>query len=160
MKIKSLPSLLGFIVMCELAGAIGAVFTVPAINGWYTSLNKPPFTPPNWAFGPVWLALYLLLGTSAYLALSPKKVASRRVAYAAFFVQLMLNVLWSVVFFGFRSPLYGMAVIVVLMISILAMAFVFYRIRRTSVYLLVPYAVWVAVATLLNYYILVLNPVI
>src|SRR4030042_4068871 len=90
-----------FILICEGAGIIGSVFTMPSIPGWYAGLAKPPFNPPNWIFGPVWTTLYAMMGLSAYLIYQNgigKKEVKR--ALAAFAVQILLNTLWYIVFFG------------------------------------------------------------
>ncbi|HET6477981.1 MAG TPA: TspO/MBR family protein, partial [Dehalococcoidales bacterium] len=103
------------IVVCQCAGIIGSVFTTPAIPTWYATLQKPVFTPPNWLFAPAWITLYLLMGVAAFLiwriGLDDRRV---RVALSIFLIQLVLNALWSVVFFGLQSPLYGFIVIVLL----------------------------------------------
>src|SRR3989338_1861229 len=89
------------IIICQLAGVVGSVFTITAIPTWYAALIKPPFSPPNWLFGPVWLALYTLMGLALALVwargFGDKKVKQ---AVVLFGVQLLLNVLWSILFFG------------------------------------------------------------
>jgi len=143
-------------VICLLAGAIGSIFTMPAIAGWYSTLSKPAWTPPNWAFGPVWTTLYILMGISLYLIWNTR-VRGVKTAMGIFAAQLVLNVLWSFLFFGLQSPLLGMIGIVALWIAILATIIVFYRISRPAAYLLLPYIVWVTIASALNYSVLVLN---
>jgi len=144
------------IVVCLLAGAIGSIFTMPAIAGWYSTLNKPAWTPPNWAFGPVWTTLYILMGISLYLIWNTR-VRGVKTAMGIFAAQLVLNVLWSFLFFGLQSPLLGMIGIVALWIAILATIIVFYRINRPAAYLLLPYIIWVTIASALNYSVLILN---
>lgn len=150
--------LLFSVVLCELIGNIGTVFTIPALSGWYISLNKAPFNPPNWIFGPVWTILYALMGIAAYLILSKgfKKPAVKTALYI-FSTQLALNVLWSVVFFGLRSPFYGMVAIILMWIAILATILKFYGISRTAGYVMIPYILWVSFAAVLNYYVFILN---
>ncbi|MCX6772964.1 MAG: tryptophan-rich sensory protein, partial [Candidatus Micrarchaeota archaeon] len=113
--------LAGFILLSLLAGAIGSLFTFEAIPTWYATLNKPSFAPPNWLFGPVWTTLYILMGVSAYL-ICQKGAKNEKVKFALsiFCIQLALNALWSILFFGLRSPLYGLVGIVFLWLSIAA----------------------------------------
>jgi benzodiazapine receptor len=146
------------IVLCELAGVVGSVFTFPSIGTWYASLEKPGFNPPNWLFAPVWIVLYALMGVSLGLVWN-KGVGDRRarVGMMVFGVQLVLNVLWSVVFFGAESLIYGWGIIVVLWFAIAFTIVLFYRVNKVAGLLLVPYICWVTVATILNYYLWILN---
>jgi tryptophan-rich sensory protein len=147
------------VVVCELAGVIGSVFTFPSIGTWYASLVKPWFNPPNWLFGPVWTILYALMGIALGLVwdkgLGSKEV---RTALVVFVVQLALNVLWSIVFFGAQSLFYGLLIIIVLWVAIAVTIVVFYRISKRAGLLLVPYICWVTIATTLNLYVWLLNP--
>ncbi len=146
---------------CLLAGVIGSYFTTPNIATWYETLQKPFFTPPPWVFAPVWATLYILMGISLWLVWREWKstgISHARCAFTLFFVLLGLNVLWSFLFFGLRSPLAGMIGIIVLWISILATIVVFFRISRTAGLLLIPYIAWVSVAAAINFAVLLLNP--
>lgn len=158
MSMKNLPKLIVSIVVCELVGILSTPFTLAAIPGWYASLVKPPFSPPNWIFGPVWILLYLMMGVSFHyiwqLGWQKKKV---RVAGYYFGVQLAFNFLWSIAFFGLRSPILGLVNIVVLLGLILLTMKHFYPLSRVAFYLLVPYLLWVIFATLLNGAIVLLN---
>ena len=147
------------IVACEGAGGIGSVFTMAAIPTWYATLQKPPFTPPNWLFAPAWGTLYLLMGIAAFIVWR-RGWQNRpvRTALIIFLIQLILNALWSVVFFGLESPLYGMVVILALWIAILFTIINFYRISAIAGWLLLPYILWVSFAAVLNISIWVLNP--
>jgi len=149
------------ILICLAAGIIGSLFTMPAIAGWYATLAKPFFSPPNWAFGPVWTILYILMGTSLYLVWSKdsmkKGVKGKALAMKVFAVQLALNVLWSILFFGLRSPVLGFAGIVALWISIAATMYLFRKIDRKAFWLLVPYIVWVSIAAALNFSVWMMN---
>lgn len=147
-----------FVIICLAAGAIGGLATAPAIPGWYAALNKPAFSPPNWVFGPVWTALYAMMGIAACLVYE-KGAGNKnvRMALAVFGAQLALNVLWSLIFFGLRSPLYGLACIAVLWLAIAATIVKFYPLSRPAGLLLVPYLLWVSFASILNFYIWVLN---
>lgn len=137
-----------------LASAIGGLFTASSVSSWYITLIKPPFNPPSWVFGPVWTLLYLLMGVSLYLVWIKKYDKN---AFTFFGIQLVLNALWSVLFFGFRSPLLAFVEIIFLWIAILITLFYFYRINKISAYLLIPYILWVSFAAILNLAILVLN---
>ncbi|MEK6887357.1 MAG: TspO/MBR family protein [Candidatus Aenigmatarchaeota archaeon] len=153
---SQLKKIIIMIVIAELVGIIGSVFTAPAIGSWYASLNKPWFTPPSWVFGPVWLTLYALMGIAAGLVWHSKSKIKERVLQMYGF-QLFLNLVWSLLFFGLRNPLYGLIDIVLMWIAIAATIFMFYKVNKKSAGLLVPYIIWVSIATALNYYVLVLN---
>jgi tryptophan-rich sensory protein len=146
------------VLACLLAGFVGSVATMPSIPTWYASLQKPAFNPPNWIFGPVWTTLFIMMGVAAFLVwdkgLEKKEV---RVALAIFGIQLLLNVFWSVLFFGMQSPLYAFIDIIALWASILATIIYFYKISATAGYLLIPYILWVSFASILNLSIAILN---
>jgi benzodiazapine receptor len=146
------------IVICQLAGLIGSVFTRNSVPTWYTTINKPPFTPPNWLFAPVWTILFVLMGVSAFSVwrkgLSDRKI---RIALSIFGAQLILNILWSVAFFGLRSPLAGLIVIAILWAAILLTILNFLKISPTAGILLIPYILWVSFAAILNTSIFALN---
>ena len=147
--------------ICLLAGVMGSYFTIPNIATWYTTLQKPFFSPPSWVFAPVWTTLYILMGIALWLVWREWKSTENRdarLAFTLFFTQLGLNVLWSFLFFGLRSPLAGMIGIIVLWIAILATIVVFFRISRTAGLLLILYIAWVTAASALNFGVLVLNP--
>jgi tryptophan-rich sensory protein len=150
--------LLASVAACQLAGAVGAVFTRSAIPTWYAALKKPWFTPPGWLFGPAWITLYLLMAVAAYLVWQ-KGLAHPGVqaALAVFVLQLLLNALWSPVFFGLRSPLAGAAVIVLLWLAICLTLVLFWKISRPAALLLLPYLLWVTYASALNISIYFLN---
>jgi benzodiazapine receptor len=147
------------IVACQCAGAIGSIFTTPAIPTWYATLEKPFFTPPNWLFAPAWITLYLLMAIAAFLiwrrGLGQEGVKS---ALLVFLVQLVLNALWSVVFFGLQSPLWGMVVILALWVAILLTIIKFFKLSTAAGSLMLPYILWVSFASALNVAIWVLNP--
>ena len=156
---KDIIKLIVSIVTCLCAGAIGSIFTAPAIPTWYAALEKPPFNPPNWLFAPAWTTLYLLMAISAFLIwrrdLDNRQV---KIALIIFLVQLILNALWSAAFFGLESPLYGIIVIVALWVAILLTILKFFRISLLAGWLLLPYIGWVTFAAILNIYIFILNP--
>ena len=115
MRIRKPLALVAFIILCEVAGLFGSVFTINSIPTWYAGLSKPAFTPPSWLFAPIWTTLYLLMGISAYLIYESRtRKRGARMALSVFGVQLALNVLWTLAFFGLRSTLLGFAMIVLL----------------------------------------------
>ena len=146
------------IVACEGAGGIGALFTTPAIPTWYAGLKKPAFTPPNYVFGPIWITLYLLMGVAVFMVwregLNQEGVT---IAFTAFWVQLVLNVLWSVIFFGLKSLLGGMVMIFLLWIAILVNIIMFFGVSPVAGGLLIPYIIWVSIAANLNVQIWIRN---
>ena len=158
MNRNDVAKLAAAIILCELAGVAGSVFTIPSIPTWYASLVKPSFTPPSWLFGPVWTALYLLMGVSLYLVLK-RGIGKRGVnpAVTVFGVQLGLNVLWSALFFGLRNPLYGLVGILALWVAIAVTIAESYRVSKAAAYALLPYLAWVTLATVLNFYVFKLN---
>ncbi len=146
------------VLICQAAGFVGSFFTTPAIPGWYAGLDKPSFTPPNAVFAPVWTILYLLMGIALFLVWRTGFGDERiRRGMAIFGVQLALNVGWSIAFFGFRSPLAGLVVIVVLWAAIFLTMLDFFRISRIAGILLIPYIAWVSYAALLNIFLYTLN---
>ncbi|RPJ43756.1 MAG: tryptophan-rich sensory protein, partial [Deltaproteobacteria bacterium] len=115
MKAADIPKVVFFIVVCQLAGGIGSYFTVPAIPGWYANLKKPLLTPPDWVFAPVWVTLYVLMGIAVFLIWRETRYGKpRQKALLLFGTQLVLNALWSLLFFGLRSPLAGLVGIIIL----------------------------------------------
>lgn len=146
------------VLFCELAGIVGSFFTISAIPTWYAGLVKPALNPPSWVFGPVWTILYALMGIAVFLVLKrgwrKKEV---KVALSLFAAQLLVNAIWSILFFGMRNPLYALIDILVLWTLVLITTFAFYRISKPAAYLLLPYVCWVSFATYLNYRIYALN---
>jgi len=155
---KNIAKLLTSIIGCELVGFIGTPFTISAIPTWYATLNKPFFAPPNWLFGPAWTLLYFLMGVSFYLIWKQDfKTLKAKIARKFFLAQLFLNLIWSPLFFGLRSPLLGLIDIVALWILIVVTINKMYPISKWASYLLIPYLLWVTFATTLNGAILILN---
>jgi tryptophan-rich sensory protein len=158
MKINTVSKLIIAVVVSELAGIIGAVFTTPSITGWYAGIVKPAINPPAWVFGPVWTILFVLMGISAFLVW--EKGLERRdvqIALGIFIGQLVLNTLWSIIFFGLHSPGGALVEIMFLWLIILATIGMFYKISKAAAWLLVPYILWVSFASYLNYAIWILN---
>ena len=157
MKFLEILKLVASVFLCQIAGFLGSLFTIPAIPTWYATLKKPFFTPPNWIFSPVWISLFILMGISLFFVWRRTDHPTFKIAFIFFFVQLILNILWSIVFFGLRSPLLGLADIVLLWIAILLTIFHFLKVSKFSGVLLFPYFVWVSFATLLNFSLWILN---
>jgi benzodiazapine receptor len=146
------------ILLCQIAGFVGSIFTVPSIPTWYRKLKKPSFAPPNRIFGPVWITLYTLMGISLYLVLRVGLGNHHvQIGLGIFGIQLVLNVIWSFVFFGRKSLLGGLVVIGVLWIAILLTIISFVKVSLLAGLLMVPYISWSSFAALLNYSILKLN---
>ncbi len=138
------------------AGAIGSFFTISSIPTWYVTLNKPIFSPPNWIFAPVWTTLYILMGISLYLVWISKSKLKQR-GTTVFFIQLGLNVFWSLIFFGLKNPPAAFFEIIALWIAILLTIKTFYKISKLAGNLLIPYILWVTFAAALNAMIVLLN---
>lgn len=144
------------LLLPQLAGIVGSFFTVQAIPTWYALLSKPSFSPPNWIFAPVWLALYLMMGISLYVNwVSKKKGAKSNVRL--FFIHLFFNFIWTPVFFGAKNLGLALVIIVIIWILIIEMIRKFWSINKTSSLLLIPYLLWVSFATLLNFMLWRLN---
>ncbi|MBW3022657.1 tryptophan-rich sensory protein [Candidatus Woesearchaeota archaeon] len=158
MKTKNIIMLVISLAVCQLAGFIGSIFNVSSIPTWYETLNKPSFNPPNWIFAPVWTTLFVLMGISLYLVWSKglKKKGVKSAVYV-FGGQLALNTLWSILFFGLRSPTLAFVEIIILWLAILWTIIKFYKISKTAAYLLIPYIAWVSFAVLLNFVFVLLN---
>ena len=158
MKSRDIGKLVGSIAACEGAGGIGAFFTTPAISTWYAALEKPTFTPPNAVFMPVWTTLYLLMGIAVFLVWRQGlKTEGVKPAFIIFWVQLIINILWSVVFFGLKTPFGGFIVIVLLLIAVVITIVQFFKVSRLAGGLLIPYIVWLGIATYLNVGVWILN---
>jgi translocator protein len=140
-----------------LASAIGSTATMNNISTWYSGLDKPFFTPPNWLFGPVWTILYLLIGVSLYLVWTARSDRSKVLAYAAYAVQLVLNTAWSIVFFGLHQVWGGLVVIGALITVTLYMLVQFRKHAPLTTWLLIPYVAWISFAACLNLGIALLN---
>lgn len=157
-KVKEIIKLLLSIFVCQLAGIVGSFFTAPAITGWYAGLQKPGFAPPNWLFGPVWITLYALMGISLYLIWNKAKEGKKvKIPLLIFGFQLVLNALWSLLFFGLQSPFYAFIEIIILWFLILLTMISFSKVSRKASLLLLPYILWVSLAAFLNFFIWRLN---
>ena len=156
MRVPDIFRLILAIVICELAGVIGSVFTAGSVSTWYVTLAKPVFNPPNWLFGPVWTLLYLLMGISLWLVWRSKS-KFKSIAILFFSIQLLLNILWSIIFFGLKSILGALIEIILLWALIIITIILFHRISKTAAWILLPYILWVTFAAILNFSIWLLN---
>ena len=146
------------IILCQFAGIVGSIATMPAIPTLYASLVKPSFNPPSWIFGPVWTILYTLMGISLYLVwqkgINKKEV---KMAVKFFYLQLVFNSFWSIIFFGLKNIFGALIEISILVILIGFVIYKFYKINRKAAFLLVPYFLWSSFATFLTYNVWLLN---
>ncbi len=154
---KQTIGLVVFVALCLGAAALWSAATVPRIEGWYAALEKPSWRPPNWVFGPVWTVLYIAMAVAAWLVWRQKGWPGARVPLTLFGVQLALNVAWSWLFFGLRSPGLGFADIILLWMAIVATLVAFWRRSAVAGLLFVPYLAWVTFAAVLNYSIWQMN---
>lgn len=155
MEDDAIMALLVFVLACAAAATPGLVFRP---GDWYRRLAKPAWRPPDWLFGPVWLVLYISIAVAGWLVWRQAGADGVTLALSVYAVQLVLNGLWSAVFFGLRRPDLAFVEIVCLWLSILATIAVFRRVDPTAAYLLVPYALWVSFAVALNFRVWRLNP--
>jgi benzodiazapine receptor len=156
--LRSVALMLVCILIPLVSGAVVGILTMSGVTDWYSTLNKPWFTPPDYVFGPVWTVLYILMGISLYLVIvqgwENETVKTGIVLFAA---QLGVNLLWSQIFFGLHSPLAALACIVVLLALLVATIITFSRVSKPAAVLLVPYLAWVCIATALNAGVILLN---
>lgn len=181
MKFDNALKLLTSVIICELSGVVGSLFTTPEIGYWYKTLKKPSFNPPNWIFGPVWTIIFVLMGISLYLVWLKKWHPQNKIGLKStlmqnslsqrffsgswqkiniiliFAVQLILNILWSIIFFGMHSV--GLAFFELLMLwsAIIFTIVNFYRVSKVAALLLLPYILWVSFAAILNLVIFLIN---
>lgn len=151
------------------ASGIGSIATVQGLDAWYAGLRKPAWNPPSWVFGPVWTALYAMMGVASFLvwkrgygireegAVSGENRAGVRVALGVYLVHLAFNASWSWVFFAWREPGWAVVNIVLLWVLIVATMVRFAPLSRAAAWMLGPYLAWVTFATALNFTIWRLN---
>jgi len=149
------------VVVSELAGIIGSLFTAPSIPTWYAGIAKPALNPPVWVFGPVWITLFAIMGIAAALVWSfqgdEAKLRSKNKALAIFFLQLILNTFWSIIFFELHSPGWAFIEVIFLWLAIVATIIAFAKISRPAAWLLAPYILWVSFAAYLNFAVWAIN---
>lgn len=148
---SKITGLIFWIGICYLVAWAGALVS-PGIAsaGWYNALNKPAWNPPNWIFGPVWTTLYTLMGIAAWLVWKKFGFNQAKPALSAFLIQLILNGLWSQLFFGLKSPGWAFVEIFFLLTAIIITTLLFSKKVKAAAWLMVPYIAWVTFATVLN----------
>jgi len=152
--VLTVTKLITSVIICQLAGFVGAIFTIPAMETWYQTIKKPFFNPPDWLFTPVWIFLFLLMGISLFFAWNKRANGESKLL---FITQLILNILWSVFFFGLKSPGLAFIELIFLWFAIFCTIISFYRISKIAGLLLLPYIIWVTFAGVLNYFIWIMN---
>ena len=158
MKKSDILRLIVSLIICQLAGFVGSLFTTPKIPIWYAALEKPSFNPPNWVFSPVWISLFVLMGISLFLVWQKTlHYPGVREAMFWFGIQLFLNMLWSVLFFGLKSPFFAFIGIIFLWVAIFLTIIKSLKVSRLAGVLLIPYICWVSFASVLNFSIWTLN---
>lgn len=155
--LKNTGIFLGCLVLCQAAGALGTIATIPNIPTWYASLTKPSFQPPNWLFGPVWTLLYTLMAVALYVLIKAPSSPQRSRAIRIFVVQLLLNTIWSFLFFQFHWLGISLVEILLLLTSIVAFSIAAWPVNRIATYCFLPYIAWVSFASVLNGYVWYLN---
>jgi len=149
--------LVGLIILINLLGSIGAIFTSTGQGTWFEKLKKPSFNPPNWLFGPAWALLFTLMGIALYFVITSQNSQVKTLALTFFIIQMILNILWSFLFFKSQNPLGAFIEIIILIIMIITTIFFFYKTNKISGYLLIPYLLWTSFASILNYNLWKLN---
>jgi translocator protein len=148
-----------FLSSCFLVALIGTLITETGANSWYAGLQKPTFQPPNWIFGPVWTVLYIMIAISGWLVYAQEKSSIRKFVLQVYAAQLLLNLLWTFLFFGLQSPLLALFDAVILVCTIFYYIVISRNLARWAALLFVPYGIWVSFAALLNLSLWMLNPV-
>jgi benzodiazapine receptor len=156
-NVNSIAVLVTLLVICFAAAALGAKVKTPEIPTWYASLTKPPWTPPRKAFPIVWPVLYLLMAVSAWLLWLAPPSPAKSAALIGFAAQLLLNAIWSPVFFGRHNLLGGLVIISLLLVTLTFTIVMSFQVDWRPGALLVPYIVWICFAAALNFRIWVLN---
>ena len=156
-KFQIIPFIISLVITLSI-GVVASLFTRPEIPGWYSTLNKPSLTPPNWLFPVAWTTLYIMIAIAAYMVWKRRDgSATYKTTAIIYIIQLALNFSWSIVFFGMHQIAGGLIIIVALLATIVLNISWFGRFSKTAAWLLVPYLLWVGYATLLNISIVVLN---
>lgn len=141
-----------FVVICLAVGYLSSLVTKSSVETWYPTLQKPSFNPPNWAFPVAWTTLYIFMGIAAGLVWDKIEIKKEEVQKALlfFFIQLALNALWSILFFGLKNPILALVEIVLLWLIIYETFMKFNKIDKIAGYLFIPYLFWVTFAIILN----------
>jgi len=148
---KAIVKLISSVSICLFTGFVGSFSTMDSVSTWYADLAKPSFNPPDWAFGVVWPILYVMMGLAAFLIWNMGIINKRtKVALGLFVFQLVLNCLWTPIFFGLHMMGLALVEIILLWVVILLTIVAFWRISKPASYLLIPYILWVSFAIVLN----------
>ncbi len=142
------------LLVVSAVGAGGAYFTASSVGSWYAELHKPAYTPPSWLFAPVWTLLYLFMAVAMWLVWrqeEAQEVAQMTPPQMMWVAQLVLNLGWSVIFFGLREPGLALVEIILLWSAVLATTFVFFQVSRPAGLLMAPYLLWLTFAAVLNF---------
>lgn len=147
------------VLITIVIGGLSGILSGSGMSNWYQELEKPFFNPPSWVFGPAWTLLYTLMGVSFGLVITNKSNHTRivKLGIIAYSFQLLLNFIWSPIFFYFQSPLFALFVILLLIFAIILTMYYFFQISKVSYYLLYPYLIWVVFASILNLSIVLMN---
>ena len=145
------------ILIAQSAGIIGSVFTSSGLQSWYGTIAKPSWNPPAWLFGPVWITLYTMMGFASYLVWQQRQMPGAKFALVVYGIHLFFNALWSILFFGLKSPGLAFAEILILLLLIIVTTILFWRVNSWAGALMIPYIAWVLFAAFLNYTIWRLN---
>ena len=157
MKFKPLAFIINIAITLSV-GALGSLATAESVKTWYPTINKPSFNPPDWLFGPVWTSLFILIGIAAYLVwIKRDRIVHFPRTFAIYFIQLILNLGWSFIFFYLHEIGFALAEILILLIVIIINAIAFYKVDKWAGLIFIPYILWVGFATILNYNIFILN---
>ena len=156
-KRKQWIGLARFVIVCLGAGALGAIVSAPEIEGWYKTIAKPMWNPPDSVFGPVWTTLFVMMAIAAWLVWKPTGFKEAGLPLSLFGAQLALNVGWSWVFFGLHEPGSAFVEIVILWLAIVATTVAFFKANKLAGWMMVPYLAWVSFASVLNFAIWQLN---
>lgn len=157
MKLSNPFKLIVSLLLPGAVGFISSLATMSSVSGWYQTLVKPGFTPPDWLFAPVWTGLYVLMGFALYEVWIHKGHHLKKKAISFFVIQLILNGLWSVVFFGLHLPLFAFIELILLLVFLLTTTYYFYKIFKPAGWLMIPYILWTIFAGALNLWIIILN---
>jgi len=149
-RARGLLALGGFLAPCLAVWALNGAVTATSVDGWYRTLSKPAFNPPDWVFAPVWSALYVMMALAAWLVWRRVGLAGGRIALSLWGVQLALNLAWSILFFGLNRIGLALVDIVLLLLAIATTTVAFWRIDARAGLLFLPYLLWVGYATVLN----------
>lgn len=155
---KNIFKLIISVLVPVMVGAFAGFFTSSSVKGWYSTINKPSFNPPNWIFAPVWTALYIMMGIACYIIWKKEFApAIKKKALLFYTIQLVLNFFWSILFFYLQLPGWALIEIILLWIFIAGTIYYFKIISAPAAWLLVPYLFWVSFAMALNFAIFRLN---